>query len=68
MTRHYCNFRYAHVYKTLVHGSVNNAQDVCVCVCLCVCVRVVFIMDIFCVKDITSTGHSGLNYEPEVME
>ena len=56
------------MYKTLVHGSVNNAQDVCVCVCLCVCVRVVFIMDIFCVKDITSTGHSGLNYEPEVME
>jgi hypothetical protein len=42
MARHYCKFRSAHAYKTLVHGSVNNAQDVCV----------VFVITIFCVKDV----------------
>ena len=42
MARHYCKFRSAHVYKTLVHSSVNNAQDVCV----------VFTINIFCAKGI----------------
>jgi hypothetical protein len=45
------------MYKTLVHGSVNNAQDVCV----------VFIMNIFCVKDTEVQAFHALIVKPEVV-